>query len=455
MRALEKDPSDRFSDAAIMAEALVKTQPVVSMVTSAPNILFKATTLTVPYQKSTAVDTESPQVIAPVPDNSLVQTSSTRHSLASEFQSLITEKTKDFVGREYVFTAIDDFLNSQPSGYFIIEGDPGVGKSAILAEYVRRTGCVAHFNVRAQGITHASQFLESVCKQLIARYNLPYPSLPTNATRNGAFLARVLAEVNDQFSEDELLVVGLDALDEVDMSGHTPGSNILYLPPSLPDNIYFILTRRHITVPLVIQSPQHLLDLVQYYDESLQDVKIYVQQAVEQPQLRAWIDAQELTIDNFISILAEKSENNFMYLRYVLPDIERGVYKDLSIDRLPVGLAGYYEDHWQRMGMTTKPLPRVKIKIVYILAEIRQPVSRGLIAEFSDEDQFTVQEVLDEWEQFLRKQPAEGETHYSVYHTSFRDFLYRKDIVQAAGVTIKDINAMIADNLWQELFGNE
>jgi len=30
-------------------------------------------------------------------------------------------------------------------GYFTIEGDPGAGKSAILAEYVRRTGCIAHF----------------------------------------------------------------------------------------------------------------------------------------------------------------------------------------------------------------------------------------------------------------------------------------------------------------------
>jgi hypothetical protein len=54
----------------------------------------------------------------------------------SRFQALIEDKTKDFVGREYVFNAIADFLTNQPNGYFIIEGDPGMGKSAILAEYI-------------------------------------------------------------------------------------------------------------------------------------------------------------------------------------------------------------------------------------------------------------------------------------------------------------------------------
>ena len=54
----------------------------------------------------------------------------------SRFQALIEDKTKDFVGREYVFNAIADFLTNQPNGYFIIEGDPGMGKSPILAEYI-------------------------------------------------------------------------------------------------------------------------------------------------------------------------------------------------------------------------------------------------------------------------------------------------------------------------------
>jgi hypothetical protein len=60
------------------------------------------------------------------------------------------------------------------------------------------------------------------------------------------------------------------------------------------------------------------------------------------------------------------------------------------------------------MGMTDKERKRTKIKIVYVLAELREPVSRELIGEFSGEDAFTVQEVLDEWEQFLHNDKVDG-----------------------------------------------
>lgn len=374
---------------------------------------------------------------------------------SNRFQALIEDKTKDFVGREYVFTAIDKFLVSQPNGYFVIEGDPGVGKSAILAEYVRRTDCLAHFNVRAQGLNRASQFLESICTQLIDRYNLPYPTLSPEATQDGNFLAKLLDDISAQLNDGEWLVIAIDALDEVDLLGHTSGANILYLPPLLPRGVYFVMTRRQVSLPFTVHVPQHLLDLMQYRAESRADVEIYLKRAVDQPEIRAWIEDRDLVLETFITTLTDKSEYNFMYLRYVLQDIERGLYHDLNIENLPAGLKGYYEDHWRRMGMMTKPLPKTKIKIVYILAEVREPVSRNLICDFSDEDALTVQEVLDEWDQFLHEQQIDSQTRYSVYHASFRDFLHRKDIVQAAGVTIKEINALIADDLWEDLFGDE
>jgi hypothetical protein len=368
-------------------------------------------------------------------------------------RSLIDEKTEGFVGREFVFQAIAEFLASQPNGYFIIEAEPGVGKSAIAAEYVRRNECVAHFNVRSQGINRADQFLDSVCTQIISRYHLPYPSLPSDATRDGKFLAQLLGEVEAKLKRGERLVIVIDAIDEVDQTDHS-GANILYLPATLPKNIYILMTRRPVTLSFTVNAPQQLFDLMAYRDESLQDIQTYIRSATQREQLRVWIDAQGLTVDEFISQLADKSENNFMYLRYVLTEIERGVYRDLSMETLPQGLQAYYEEHWRRMGMMDKERKRTKIKIVYVLAELREPVSRQLIADFASEDAFTVQEVLDEWEQFLRQEYVDGQTCYSIYHLSFCDFLSRKDIVQAAGVTLQGINALIADNLTQGVFGD-
>ncbi|HEY9672195.1 MAG TPA: protein kinase [Waterburya sp.] len=384
------------------------------------------------------------------------------------FQSLITDKTEGFVGRDYVFEAIEEFLQHQSCGYFIIEADPGVGKSAIIAEYVKRTGCVAHFNVRSQGINRAEEFLKCVCTQLIERYKLPY-SLPFHPehTRDGNFLARLLNEIStldastgDSYATTTLsaepkfeqkVVIAVDALDEVDLSSQTPGANVLYLPACLPHGVYFIVTKRMTPVPLVVNH-QRVFELMQYATESLQDVKTYIRGCVNQSEvLQTWLANQGLTVDEFVTTLAEKSDRNFMYLRYVLPAIESGAYQDLSIENLPEGLEQYYYQHWQNMGMTAKPLPRTKIKIVYVLAEARKPVSRQLISEFSGEDALTVQEVLDEWQQFLREQRIDGQTGYSIYHVSFQEFLHQQDIVQAAGVTIQGINALIADSLAEEL----
>ncbi|GAB1541612.1 hypothetical protein NUACC21_42830 [Scytonema sp. NUACC21] len=373
-------------------------------------------------------------------------------TVRSQFQSLITDKTEDFVGREYVFHAIQTFVEENPKGYFTIIGDPGMGKSAILAKYVQDTDCIAHFNVQLQGPNRADQFLESVCKQLVERYQLPYDPLPSNATRDGEFLSQLLDEVA-QKRNGKPAVIAIDALDEVDSASYRD-ANILYLPPHLPDGVYFIMTRRRgVEVPFTTYAPQELLSLLDYQVDSQRDVRVYIQNRVNRSEkLRHQIHERQETIVVFTNKIVERSENNFMYLRYVLLDLEKGLYKDLSLESFPQGLQGYYEFHWRRMGMTANPLPDAKIKIVYILGEVKQPVARQQICDFSGEDTRIVQTVLNEWEQFLHELLKDEQKRYSVYHASFRDFLHRKDILEKTGLTIPGIHRLIAKdqlNKWK------
>lgn len=380
----------------------------------------------------------------------------TPKNVPTQFQSLIADKTEGFVGREYVFDAIEAFIANNPKGYFTIIGDPGQGKSAILAKYVQNTSCIAHFNVLLQGPNRADQFLESVCRQLIERYKLSYDPLPPNATRDGEFLGQLLDEVA-QKREGEAVIIAVDALDEVDTASYRDAANILYLPPYLPDGLYFILTRRRgVEVPLTSSAPIQTLNLLDLQTDSERDVRKYIGNRVNSSgNLRQQIDGRRETITEFTNKIAEKSETNFMYLRYVLLDIESGWYQDLTLEQFPQGLQGYYEFHWRRMGMTADPLPVEKIKIVYILGEVREPVSRRKICDFSGENEYTVQQVLNEWEQFLHELMTE-EKRYSVYHASFRDFLHRQDILEKHPVTIPGIHQLIAKNelkVWQKLKG--
>jgi transcriptional regulator with XRE-family HTH domain len=49
----------------------------------------------------------------------------------------------------------------------------------------------------------------------------------------------------------------------------------------------------------------------------------------------AWMQDKNIVDETFIEQVAAKSENNFMYLRYVLPDISKCVYQDLTLEQLP------------------------------------------------------------------------------------------------------------------------
>jgi hypothetical protein len=166
---------------------------------------------------------------------------------SEQFRALVDNRLGTFVGREFVFEKIDRILGGAQgdSGYIVIRGEPGIGKTAVAAALVIR-GYVHHFNIAADNIRTAKQFLEDVCAQLILRYRLPYDTLPQQAGNDSGFLSRLLSEAADAAREHGELpvVIVVDALDEANRSGYRAGVNRLYLPRTLPAGVFMILTTR-------------------------------------------------------------------------------------------------------------------------------------------------------------------------------------------------------------------
>src|SRR6476661_1379961 len=234
-----------------------------------------------------------------------IDTSAPRLRLPYECNTIIQDRTQDFTGRGFVFAAIAEFLQNNRKGYFVLEADPGVGKSSIMAKLVLllKRRCVAHFNSQSQGIVRAEQFLENACLLLIRGFQLNYPELPENATRDGNFLSRLLGEVSAKLGGKKLILV-VDALDEVDLSLQGRGSNVLYLPDALPDNVYFIVSKQPKTLPLPNHQP---FDLMQYSAESLADVKLYIDKRTSNSaSIQSWINRQNLQREQFVAAVAEK-----------------------------------------------------------------------------------------------------------------------------------------------------
>lgn len=371
----------------------------------------------------------------------------------SKFQSLIDRKLQRFVGRRFVFDAIENFFSTNSNGYFTVVGEPGIGKSTILAKYITDKQCVGHFIIRANDRNKVEQFLETVCNQLIERYNLGYDSLPDDTTNDGEFLDELLQKVSKLIPPGERLVIAVDALDEVEKKNEQKVTNLCYLPRYLPDNVYFLLTRRPFVREeerLLVEAPKRNFNLWKYPKESEKDVKEYIRLFIVDPEfengLRQWIEARNLSKEEFTDQLAQKSKNNFMYLRCVLSAIANGEYQDKTFQELPEDLQGYYQEHWQLMGMTNER-QRHKVEIIYILVELALPVSCQLISEIAEQDIYQVQEVLEDWIEFFSEEELKAQICYSIYHSSFVDFLHDTPTLENSRVALQEIYGRITKYL--------
>ncbi|MEG4857353.1 NACHT domain-containing protein [Microcoleus sp. K1-B6] len=374
------------------------------------------------------------------------------NKLPPEFESLIAEKIKTFCGRQFVFKDFQDFIKENPHGYFTIIGDAGMGKSSIVAKYISEHKSPCYFNILVERRNRPELFLKSIRQQLIDRYQL--------LNSENADLPTLLTKVAGKLTCGERLVIAIDALDEVEQE---PGENLLHLPTTLPDRVYFLLTRRphnlgkkRLSVSPGVRVQELDLRDNKYVNFNQDDIKEYIRFALDADSdykngLRNWIQTRSIPDTTFVEQMANKSENNFMYLRYVLPAIAKGDYNDLSLKELPDGLQEYYQNHWVRMGMEVKPGQLMEI-VLYILVEIGTPIPCEMIAGIAEVDECDVKKVLeDEWVEYLKKQNVDGEICYSIYHASFLDFLKSKREMDSTRRIFQQVNQRIAEYLEKEM----
>ena len=200
------------------------------------------------------------------------------------------------------------------------------------------------------------------------------------------------------------------------------------------------------------------LDLTdpKYNQENQHDIQEYICFCLnDDPEhkdgLQTWIENKNITPDAFVNELATKSENNFMYLRYVLPAIAEGKYDDLNLTQLPQGLQNYYQTHWERMKMNDSS-KKMKVMILFILVEIGTPISGEMMFDIVNEDECDVDDILNEWIEYLKPQTIDEDICYSIYHASFLDFLKAKKEFKPTRKLFEDVNQRIVD-YWERIQG--
>jgi len=363
-------------------------------------------------------------------------------------------KSRDFVGREWVFKEIHGFFEKSSHGYFFLAGDPGIGKSAIASQFVKTEGCVHHFNIRAQSVNNYDCFAANVCAQLTAAFDLPQEDIIDNIGNPG-FLEWLLKQVSSRLKSDERCVIVVDALDEVEKSPSMDNANPLHLPISLPAGIYIVATMRpkeaQLVRPLVDCESR---DLTIEHDDgkNMADVRLFLGGSLAKQGIKDYCASHGLRDGDFVELMAERSEGNFMYLRYVLPEVERGVYKTLDLEGLPGGLSRYYEDHWSRMrGLNEDAWFEYKLPVLVVLAAALEPISSEFIFHVTGIKRARIAAVLAEWAPFLHRDIVrvglERQYRYSLYHASFLEFVNTKEVIQGERVDLTAMRVQIASSM--------
>ncbi|MFW9259222.1 ATP-binding protein [Nostoc sp. CALU 546] len=350
-----------------------------------------------------------------------------------EFQQIITAKNQNFVGREFVFAAINKFLNQSDRGYFTIIGDPGIGKSAILAHYVSQNPGVVYYNVEISGKNRVEEFLTNICTQLIeiaqnqgiktsverSRNNLT-PNFSDSTTEDSGFLSLLLQQISNRLQPKQRLIITIDGCDRIDINNQPRGSNIFYLPRYLPEKVYFILSRRPFLADksgLLIETPAQSLDLSNYPEQNRADIQEYIKTYLNESSHSEPIVSEEKNRGDFSLNMTEQGfddETNFMYVKEILADITEDIY--------PQNLQIYYQNHLEKMNLATSKQQPMALQVLNILVQ-EQPISIEAIAERLDVDEYEIKVILDKWREFLHLESIAAEIHYSVYHTNFRDWL--------------------------------
>ena len=330
-----------------------------------------------------------------------------------------------FTGREWLAAKVDRFLAGNPCGYVFVEADAGVGKTAFAAWLVKTRGWLSHFSRPDGRSTRVA--LQNLSAQLIRKFafdDLATGSmLPEWAQDPGGFeyLLRMAAKRLGEDSSGLVLVV--DGLDEADPGGHELPFG---LPLHLPDGVFVVGTYRTGNAPPRPQAPTLTVRIGKNDPRNEADIREFLIAAANRRELASRLGEVGLEPAAFASLLAERCDGVWVYLRYVLEEIRIGLRAPNALGDLPAELWEYYADQirsWQHDPAWDQAL----FPLLATLGVAGEPMTAALLARLAgglDASRvhrwcnLTIRPLLA-----TRRTSADRPLEYEIYHLSFNEVL--------------------------------
>jgi len=326
---------------------------------------------------------------------------STRSLRSCDFAPAI-EHHAEFVGRDWVFEAIEHWRASDPRPVLVLHGETGTGKSALAAELVRRNpgGAVLAYHFCRRDLAETlrpERFVTSLAAMLAHRSDAFAAAMHEPAVQDvlspprcqrapaAAFDEGILAPLrNAAEGADAPRYLLIDALDAALRRGdQVVGTTLVDLLvghlEQLPPTVRLIVT---------VADPRVVTDRLQSVEaesidlgdgRSRHDLAQYLEARLTSEPLASALAAGGPPVESAIASLLEKTSANFLYAKQVLEAVERKQYGLDVMNDLPSCLDGLYGVLFDRrfVGEAGYAEPR---SVLEILLAAREPLSEPQLA---------------------------------------------------------------------------
>ena len=359
-----------------------------------------------------------------------------------------------FIGRDWLRSWLDHQVDSQPKGYLLLIGGPGVGKSAFAAHRIigDEHSAVYHFIKRDMiNWDDPDVFLPSLTAQLCRKHRLP-PIDPAGNMSPAEVFQRALYQVAQGLGGRKE-VIYLDGVDEAFGPTGRFAQKVLpgILPGILPTGIFIVLSSRPGRFLEWLMDPDICaqIDMSAERQSNIVDIEAYLARQNEQRGLG--LDRE------FIVRLAKASDGFFVVAVRYLSERE-DLWSELEEwrmhpDRIPYGLQGWLSAQWERIVRTAredKIEESVVRSLLGLLALAREPLSMDHLAVFLDPGQAqddAIRAVADKLERVLEltdeffDRRTDIAQPYVFFHRGFQEYILLRKLPQRER---REANAVLA-----------
>jgi hypothetical protein len=388
-----------------------------------------------------------------------------------DFTPLMIEKLKGFIGREWLFREIDEWRSNDNPAALLIVGEPGIGKSAIIAALVCRKlkdQVLAYHCCRTDtpATLAPASFVRSLASMLASHLE-EYATMIEGASIGdllrrsdtdpvSVFEAAILAPLHRiRQPEKPRYYLLIDGLDEA-LTRAPPPTIVEVLSTRidrLPSWLRMIATTRN--DPGVLRQLRGLrAHVLSAQDPRNQDdVRRFVRYRLREPTLCAKAKESQKIFASLEDDLLRASAGNFLFVKTALDAIGTGQLGFEHLQNLPPGLSSLYDIFFRRLFRDPGKDFVLSRKVLEAVAAAREPLTREQIAAATDLDpEEELPPILSRLASFV---PSE-QGRYALFHKSLFDWLTGWDVQQdqpfAAEyhVNLQKGQARLADLCWAE-----